>query len=211
MRIRIENSDVLLVIDVQNDFCDGGALAVPRGQDVVPVIRRIAPAFRHVILTQDWHPKDHHSFASNHPGRAPFDTIETAHGAQVLWPDHCVQGSLGAEFYPHLQLDNVELILRKGFRSNIDSYSAFRENDRKTHTGLAGYLRERGLGRIFVAGLAYDYCVRYSAIDSVHAGFETYVVEDACRAIAVGNTVEDTHRDFAEVGVQRIDSEVVVH
>jgi nicotinamidase/pyrazinamidase len=211
MRIRIENSDVLLVIDVQNDFCDGGALAVPRGQDVVPVIRRIAPAFRHVILTQDWHPKDHHSFASNHPGRAPFDTIETAHGAQVLWPDHCVQGSLGAEFYPHLQADNVELILRKGFRSNIDSYSAFRENDRKTHTGLAGYLRERGLGRIFVAGLAYDYCVRYSAIDSVHAGFETYVVEDACRAIAVGNTVEDTHRDFAEVGVQRIDSEVVVH
>jgi nicotinamidase/pyrazinamidase len=211
MRIRIENSDVLLVIDVQNDFCDGGALAVPRGQDVVPVIHRIAPAFRHVILTQDWHPKDHHSFASNHPGRAPFDTIETAHGAQVLWPDHCVQGSLGAEFYPHLQADNVELILRKGFRSNIDSYSAFRENDRKTHTGLAGYLRERGLGRIFVAGLAYDYCVRYSAIDSVHAGFETYVVEDACRAIAVGNTVEDTHRDFAEVGVQRIDSEVVVH
>ena len=160
MRIRTENHDVLLVIDVQNDFCDGGALPVPRGQEVVPVIHRIASAFQHVILTQDWHPKDHHSFASQHPGRAPFDTIETLHGAQVLWPDHCVQGSLGAAFYPHLQLDNVELVLRKGFRNNIDSYSAFRENDRKTHTGLAGYLHERGLSRVFLAGLAYDYCVR---------------------------------------------------
>jgi nicotinamidase/pyrazinamidase len=211
MRIRTENRDVLLVIDVQNDFCDGGALAVPRGQDVVPVIHRIASSFRHVIFTQDWHPKDHHSFASHHPGRAPFDTIETAHGEQVLWPDHCVQGSLGAGFHPHLQLDNVELILRKGFRSNIDSYSAFRENDRKTHTGLAGYLRERGLERVFLAGLAYDYCVRYSAIDSVHAGFETYIVEDACRAIAVGNTVEDANRDFAETGVQRISSEALLN
>jgi nicotinamidase/pyrazinamidase len=210
MRIRTENRDVLLVIDVQNDFCDGGPLAVPNGQDVVPVIHRIACAFRHVILTQDWHPKDHHSFASNHPGRAPFDTIETSHGAQVLWPDHCVQGSLGAEFHPHLQLDNVELILRKGFRSNIDSYSAFRENDRKTHTGLAGYLHERGLDRIFLAGLAYDYCVRYSAIDSVHAGFETYVVEDACRAIATGNSVEDTNRDFNEAGVNTITSEALL-
>jgi nicotinamidase/pyrazinamidase len=210
MRIRTENRDALLVIDVQNDFCDGGALAVPHGQDVVPVIHRIASAFRHVILTQDWHPKDHHSFASYHPGRAPFDTIETAHGAQVLWPDHCVQGSLGAEFHPHLQLDNVELILRKGFRNNIDSYSAFRENDRKTHTGLAGYLHERGLGRIFLAGLAYDYCVRYSAIDSVHAGFQTYVVEDACRAIAMGNSVEDTNRDFNEVSVNTINSEALV-
>jgi nicotinamidase/pyrazinamidase len=210
MRIRTENRDAWLVIDVQNDFCDGGALAVPHGQDVVPVIHRIASAFRHVILTQDWHPKDHHSFASYHPGRAPFDTIETAHGAQVLWPDHCVQGSLGAEFHPHLQLDNVELILRKGFRNNIDSYSAFRENDRKTHTGLAGYLHERGLGRIFLAGLAYDYCVRYSAIDSVHAGFQTYVVEDACRAIAMGNSVEDTNRDFNEVSVNTINSEALV-
>jgi nicotinamidase/pyrazinamidase len=206
MHLKPENHDVLVVIDVQNDFCDGGALPVRGGQEVVPVIHRIDADFRHVILTQDWHPKDHHSFASHHPGRAPFDSIETAHGAQTLWPDHCVQGSMGAEFYPHLQLDNVELILRKGFRSNIDSYSAFRENDRKTHTGLAGYLRERGFGRVFLAGLAYDYCVRYSAIDSVHAGFETYVVEDACRAIGVGNTVEDTNRDFAEIGVRRVTS-----
>jgi nicotinamidase/pyrazinamidase len=206
MRIETVDRDVLLVIDVQNDFCDGGALAVPGGQEVVPVIHRIALAFRHVILTQDWHPRDHLSFASNHPGRAPFDTIETAHGEQVLWPDHCVQGSLGAAFHPHLLPDNAELILRKGFRSGIDSYSAFRENDRLTRTGLTGYLRERGLGRIFLAGLAYDYCVRYSAIDSVQAGFETYVVEDACRAIDRGGSVASTNHDFNEANVHRITS-----
>jgi nicotinamidase/pyrazinamidase len=206
MRIETVDRDVLLVIDVQNDFCDGGALAVPGGQEVVPVIHRIALAFRHVILTQDWHPRDHLSFASNHPGRAPFDTIETAHGEQVLWPDHCVQGSLGAAFHPHLLPDNAELILRKGFRSGIDSYSAFRENDRLTRTGLTGYLRERGLGRIFLAGLAYDYCVRYSAIDSVQAGFETYVVEDACRAIDRGDSVASTNHDFSEANVHRISS-----
>src|ERR1700761_907823 len=210
MGIELTDRDVLLVIDVQNDFCDGGALPVPKGQEVVPVIHRIAADFRHVILTQDWHPRDHHSFASHHPGRAPFDTVETPHGAQTLWPDHCVQGSTGAEFYPHLLLDKVELILRKGFRNNIDSYSAFRENDRKTHTGLAGYLRERGLERVFLAGLAYDYCVRYSAIDRAHAGFETFVVEDACRAIALGNNVEDTNRDFVEAGVNRITSAALV-
>ncbi len=206
MKIEPVDRDVLLVIDVQNDFCDGGALAVPGGQDVVPVIHRIAPAFRHVILTQDWHPRDHHSFASNHPGHVPFDTIETSHGHQVLWPDHCVEGSVGAAFHPHLLLDNVEMILRKGFRSSIDSYSAFRENDRLTRTGLTGYLRERGLGRIFLAGLAYDYCVRYSAIDSVQAGFETYVVEDACRAIAMGDSVASTNHDFNGANVHRVSS-----
>ena len=204
MTIEPVDRDVLLVIDVQNDFCDGGVLPVPGGQEVVPVIHRIAPAFRHVILTQDWHPRDHHSFASNHPGRVPFDTVETPYGPQVLWPDHCVEGSEGAALHPHLLLDNAELILRKGFRSSIDSYSAFRENDRLTRTGLTGYLRERGLGRIFLAGLAYDYCVRYSAIDSVQAGFETYVVEDACRAIAKGDTVASTNHDFHEANVRRI-------
>jgi len=198
--------DVLLVIDVQNDFCDGGALAVPRGQEVVPVIHRIAGLFSHVILTQDWHPQDHRSFASNHPGRAAFETVSNDHGEQVLWPDHCVQGSLGAAFHAHLQLDNVELILRKGFRNNIDSYSAFRENDRITRTGLTGYLRERGLSRIFLAGLAYDYCVRYSAIDSMQAGFETYVLEDACRAIGMGDSIPATNHDFSEAGVRRIQS-----
>jgi nicotinamidase/pyrazinamidase len=206
MAIELTDRDVLLVIDVQNDFCDGGPLAVPGGQDVVPVIHHIAPTFSHVILTQDWHPADHHSFASNHQGRNPFETKETDHGHQVLWPDHCVQGSLGAAFHPHLQLDNTELILRKGFRKTIDSYSAFTENDRLTPTGLTGYLRERGLGRIFLTGLAYDFCVRHSAVDGMRAGFETYVVEDACRAIGLGDSIAATHFEFNEAGVRRIDS-----
>jgi nicotinamidase/pyrazinamidase len=210
MVVEIVDRDVLLVIDVQNDFCDGGALAVPGGQEVVPVINRIAHAFRHVILTQDWHPRDHHSFASNHSGHHPFETIETAHGMHLLWPDHCVQGSMGAAFHPHLHPDNAELILRKGFRPDIDSYSAFNENDHITRTGLTGYLRERGLGRIFIAGLAYDYCVRHSAIDSMRAGFETYVVEDACRAIAMKDSVAATNFSFNEAGVRRISSAAIL-
>jgi len=209
MSIRPVDRDVLLVIDVQNDFCDGGALAVRGGQEVVPVIHRIAPLFQHLILTQDWHPQDHYSFASNHPGRAAFEILASVDGEQVLWPDHCVQGSSGAAFHPHLLTDNVELILRKGFRKSIDSYSAFRENDRITRTGLTGYLRERGLGRIFIAGLAYDYCVRYSAIDSMQAGFETYVIEDACRAIDLNGTVAATNHDFGQAGVQRIASSLL--
>jgi nicotinamidase/pyrazinamidase len=204
--MELTDRDVLLVVDVQNDFCDGGALPVKGGQDVVPVIHRIAAGFRHAILTQDWHPRDHHSFASNHHGRAPFESMETDYGHQVLWPDHCVQGSVGAGFHPHLQLDNAELILRKGFRSNIDSYSAFHENDRRTSTGLAGYLRERGLKRIFLSGLAYDYCVRHSAIDGKREGFEAYVVEDACKAIGLGDSVAVTNRIFQEAGVKRIHS-----
>jgi nicotinamidase/pyrazinamidase len=206
MAIELVDRDVLLVVDVQNDFCDGGALPVPGGQDVVPVIHRIAGAFRHVILTQDWHPRDHHSFASNHPGCAPFQTIATRHGEHVLWPDHCVQGSIGAAFHPHLLLDNTELILRKGFRNDIDSYSAFNENDHITRTGLTGYLRERGLGRIFLTGLAYDYCVRYSAIDSMQAGFETYVVEDACKSIGLGDSIAATDLALDKAGVHRISS-----
>lgn len=209
MNIELVDRDVLLIIDVQNDFCDGGALPVPGGQEVVPLIQRIAGLFRHVILTQDWHPPDHHSFASHHPGRSPFETTATEDGDQVLWPDHCVQGSPGADFHPQLHPDRAELILRKGFRSNIDSYSAFRENDRLTRTGLTGYLRERGLGRIFIAGLAYDYCVRYSAIDSMQAGFETYVIEDACRAISMDNSVASTNHDFNEAGVKRIQSSML--
>jgi nicotinamidase/pyrazinamidase len=206
MAIELTDRDVLLVIDVQNDFCDGGALAVPRGEDVVPVIHRIAGVFRHAILTQDWHPPDHHSFASHHPGRQPFETIETSHGSQMLWPDHCVQGSLGAAFHAHLQLDNAELILRKGFRPDIDSYSAFLENDHRTRTGLTAYLRERELKRIFVTGLAYDVCVRYSAIHSRAEGFETYVIEDACRAIDRGDSVHSARHAFGEAGVHHISS-----
>jgi nicotinamidase/pyrazinamidase len=209
MEIELVDRDVLLVIDVQNDFCDGGALAVPGGQQVVPVINRMAGLFRHLILSQDWHPRDHHSFASQHPGKAPYETVPTAHGEQILWPDHCVQGSMGAAFHEHLHPDNAELILRKGFRKNIDSYSAFRENDRLTQTGLTGYLRERGLGRIFIAGLAYDYCVRFSAIDSMRAGFETYVVEDACRAVDMEGSVAATEYDFNEAGVRRIQSSLL--
>ena len=207
--MQLRANDVLLVIDVQNDFCDGGSLAVRGGQDVVPVIHRIAPHFEHLILTQDWHPRDHHSFASSHPGRVPFDTRATEHGEEVLWPDHCVQGSLGAAFHPHLLMNNAELILRKGFRREIDSYSAFRENDRTTLTGLTGYLRERQLGRIFVTGLAYDYCVRYSAVDAAAAGFSTYVVEDACRAIDSNGTVAATNLEFTQAGVERIFSSLL--
>ena len=175
--------DVLLVIDVQNDFCGGGALAVPDGDAVVPEINKLAADFAHIILTQDWHTPGHRSFASSHPGGKPFERIELAYGQQTLWPDHCVQGTRGAEFHPDLKLTRAELILRKGFRREIDSYSAFLENDKKTKTGLEGYLRERGMERVFLAGLARDYCVRYSAEDAASAGFEVVVIEEACRAI----------------------------
>lgn len=174
---------VLLVIDVQNDFCPGGALAVAGGDAVVPVINQLAERFAHVVLTQDWHPPGHRSFASRHPGRQPFETVELAYGAQTLWPDHCVAGLCGAEFHPGLDVGQAELVLRKGFRAEIDSYSAFMENDRKTGTGLAGYLRERGVRRLFLTGLATDYCVAWSALDAVTAGFEATVIEDACRSI----------------------------
>lgn len=177
------DGDVLLVIDVQNDFCPGGALAVPRGEEVVSAINRLAGRFAHVVLTQDWHPQGHLSFASSNPPRKPFEVITCAYGPQVLWPDHCVQGLPGADFHPALSIPHAELVLRKGFRRTIDSYSAFYENDRRTPTGLAGYLRERGLTHVFVAGLALDFCVRYTAEDAASAGFMVAVVEDACRAI----------------------------
>jgi nicotinamidase/pyrazinamidase len=170
-------SDVLIVIDVQNDFCPGGRLAVPGGDEVVVPINALAAGFAHVVLTQDWHPARHHSFASSHPGRAPFETIAAAYGPQVLWPDHCAQGRAGAAFHPALDVPNAALVLRKGFRREIDSYSAFFENDRTTPTGLAGYLRERGFARVFLAGLAFDFCVRYSAEDARSLGFEA--IEDA--------------------------------
>ncbi len=176
-------SDLLLVIDVQNDFCPDGALAVPGGAEVVGVINRLAGHFRHVVVTQDWHPEDHLSFASSHPGRQPLETVELTYGEQVLWPDHCVQGTHGARFHEGLDSRCADLVLRKGFRREIDSYSAFRENDRVTSTGLAGYLRERGFRRLFLAGLATDFCVAWSALDAVGSGFEAVLVEDACRAI----------------------------
>ena len=192
---------MLVVIDVQNDFCPGGALAVREGDAVIEPIHRIAPLFAHVVLTQDWHPANHSSFAASHPGRQPFESIDLSYGGQTLWPPHCVQGTRGAEFHPALKLTQAELILRKGFRPQIDSYSAFFENDRTTHTGLAGYLRERGLARAFFAGLAYDFCVGYSALDARRLGFASVVVRDACRAIDLNGSVAQIEVEFSNAGV----------
>ncbi len=203
--MKTTSSDVLIVVDVQNDFCPGGALPVADGDKVIEVIHRIAPAFGHVILTQDWHPPGHHSFACVHQGKGHFDSIEVAYGTQTLWPDHCVQGTWGAEFHPSLQLPQAELILRKGFRPHIDSYSAFFENDRSTPTGLTGYLRERGLTRVFLAGLAYDYCVGYSALDARRLGFDAVIVRDACRAIDLDGSVEKIESEFAQADVMLIE------
>ena len=202
--IKITDRDVLLVVDVQNDFCPGGNLAVPHGDEVVPVINQLAARFAHVILTQDWHPRGHLSFASSHPGKQPFETIEVAYGEQVLWPDHCVQGTPGAEFRQDLAIPHAELVLRKGYHRAIDSYSAFYENDRRTLTGLAGYLRQRDLRRIFLAGLAFDFCVRYSAEDAHREGLDVVVVEDACRSIDVDGSMAATRQALATLGIRCI-------
>jgi nicotinamidase/pyrazinamidase len=202
----IDPNDVLLVIDVQNDFCPGGALAVPRGDEVIAPIHRIAPRFQHIVLTQDWHPPNHFSFAASHPGKQPYDSIDLPYGTQVLWPPHCVQGTRGAEFHPALHLPQAELILRKGFRTQIDSYSAFFENDHSTPTGLAGYLRERGLTRVFLAGLAYDYCVGYSALDARRLGLPAFILRDASRAIDLNGSVAAIEAEFAIAGVAILES-----
>jgi nicotinamidase/pyrazinamidase len=199
--MRVTQNDALLVVDVQNDFCLGGALAVSRGDEIVPLINQLGERFAHVLLTQDWHPRGHRSFASAHPGRLPFETIELAYGPQTLWPDHCVQGSAGAAFHPGLALPQAELILRKGFRAEIDSYSAFYENDRRTPTGLAGYLRERGLKRLFLAGIATDYCVAYSALDARREGFDVTVIEDACRGIDLEGSLAAALATMRNAGV----------
>ncbi len=193
--------DVLLVIDVQNDFCPGGALAVPDGDAVVPLINRLAAHFPHVLMTQDWHPQGHASFASSHTGHQPFETIEVAYGAQTLWPDHCVQGTKGAEFHADLAVARAELIVRKGFDPAIDSYSAFYENDHKTATGLTGYLRTRGFSRLFMAGLATDFCVCYSAVDAAREGFDVVLVEDACRAIDLEGSLAAAKAKMFAAGV----------
>jgi nicotinamidase/pyrazinamidase len=195
------DNDVLIVVDVQNDFCPGGALAVPHGDEVVPLVNHLAARFRHVVLTQDWHPRGHQSFASTHPGKRPYETIAASYGPQVLWPDHCVQGTPGAEFHEGLRIPHAGLVMRKGTNRAIDSYSAFYENDRKTPTGLVGYLRERGLTRVFLAGLAFDFCVRYSAEDAQREGLTVFVVEDACRGINVDGSVAATRASLATLGV----------
>ena len=194
----------LIVIDVQNDFCPGGALAVDQGDQVVPVINQLMGQFDHVILTQDWHTADHSSFASQHAGKAPFENIEMAYGSQTLWPDHCVQGSHGADFHPELNLMPAELIIRKGFRTEIDSYSAFFENDHVTPTGLTGYLRERGLSELTFVGLATDFCVAYSALDAVGQGFSARVLLEACRGIDLMGSMETMIGKMKAVGVDLI-------
>jgi len=206
--IRPGENDVLLVIDVQNDFCPGGALEVPRGDEVVPIVNRLARRFSNVVLTQDWHPPDHLSFASTHPGRRPFEMVTAAYGPQVLWPDHCVQGSMGADFHKVLSIPHAGLVLRKGTRRTIDSYSAFYENDRRTPTGLVGYLRERNIAQVFVAGLAFDFCVRYSAEDAARAGFNAIVIDDACRGIDMEGSMAATHRSFESLHIPCVSEQV---
>jgi len=199
--MEITPEDVLVVVDVQNDFCPGGALAVPHGNRVIAPIHRASRKFDHIVLTQDWHPPGHLSFATRHAGKKPFESIETPHGPQELWPDHCVQGTPGADFHPLLHLSQAEMVLRKGHRIDIDSYSAFFENDRATPTGLAGYLRERGLRRVFLAGLAYDFCVGYSALDARKLGFPAVVIREATEAIDLKGSVEKMEEEFRRAGV----------
>ena len=200
------DTDCLLVIDVQNDFCPEGALGVPQGNEVIPVINRLGGLFAHRVLTQDWHPGDHQSFASNHPGQNPFSTITLGYGLQVLWPDHCVQGTSGAAFHDSLETDGSELLLRKGFRASIDSYSALFENDHSTPTGLEGYLRTRGFERLFLTGLATDFCVGFSALDARRSGFDVYLVDDACRGIDLDGSLKKMCRQMDAAGVQTVNS-----
>ncbi len=208
-RIQIGERDILLVVDVQNDFCPDGALAVPRGDEVAPIVTRIASRFPHVALTQDWHPEGHLSFASSHAGRRPFEMIEVAYGRQILWPDHCVQGTPGAAFRADLDIPHAELVLRKGYHRAIDSYSAFYENDHKTPTGLSAYLRERGFERVFLAGLALDFCVRFSAEDAHREGFAVVVIEDACRGIDLDGSLAATRASFAALGLRLVTSDAL--
>lgn len=196
--------DALIVIDLQNDFCPGGALAVGGGDEIVPAVNRLIEQSPHVILTQDWHPAGHSSFASSHPGKAPFQTVTMPYGEQTLWPDHCVQGTPGADFHPALRWTTAELVIRKGFRREIDSYSAFFENDHRTPTGLAGYLRERGISSVSLCGLATDFCVAFSALDAVAQGFSTSVVLDACRGIDLNGSLAAMMKRMQDAGVRLI-------
>ena len=196
----------LIVVDVQNDFMPGGALAVRKGDEVVLVINRLAARFENVVLTQDWHPRGHASFASSHAGRKPFETIDLAYGKQVLWPDHCVQGTPGAALHSKLDIPHAQLVVRKGHHRDLDSYSAFLEADRRTTTGLAGYLKERNLKDLYVCGLATDFCVAWTALDARAAGFRTTVLEDACRAIDLDGSLANAWRELAGAGVKRASS-----
>ncbi|WP_429812655.1 bifunctional nicotinamidase/pyrazinamidase [Ensifer sp. B1-9] len=194
--------NALIVVDVQNDFCPGGALPVAGGDEIVPMINGLIGRFEHVVLTQDWHPAGHSSFASSHPGKTPFEMIAMPYGAQTLWPDHCIQGSAGADFHPMLEWTRAELLIRKGFRPQIDSYSAFFENDRRTPTGLAGYLRDRGIKKVTLCGLATDFCVAFSALDAVAQGFSTSVILEACRGIDLNGSLQAMVTRMRDAGVE---------
>jgi len=196
----------LLIVDVQNDFCPGGALEVPNGDQIIPTINKLSQQFDIVIQTQDWHPKGHSSFASSHEGKEPFETIEMPYGQQVLWPDHCVQGSQGANFHPDLKTNPSQLIIRKGFRKDIDSYSAFFENDDETTTGLTGYLRERNIDTLYAVGLATDFCVKWSVVDGIKEGFNVYVVEDAVKGIDIEGSVDQAWNEMLDQGAQKVSS-----
>lgn len=202
-----DSGTALVIVDVQVDFLPGGSLAVPDGDAVVPLANRIAPAFRNVILTQDWHPPGHVSFASSHPGRKPFETIALPYGPQVLWPDHCVQDLPGAALAPGLHVPHAQMIVRKGIHAGLDSYSTFYEADRRTPTGLTGFLRDRGIGTVYLLGLALDFCVAWSAIDAAGHGFSTFVIADACRAIDMNGSLDKAQADMAQAGVRMVSSE----
>lgn len=206
VKIKPGAQDVLLVVDVQNCFVPGGTLPVAGGDQIVPLINRLAKAFEHVVLTQDWHTAGHVSFASSHPGKKPFETVSLPYGTQVLWPDHCVQGTADANLHAALQIPHAELIIRKGYRRHVDSYSAFFEADGKTPTGLAGYLKERGLQQVFLVGLATDFCVAWSALDARKAGFAAAVIEDATRGIDAGGSLAKSWQDMTGAGVRRLQS-----
>lgn len=203
----LSSRDALLIIDLQNDFCTGGALAVPEGEAIVPVVNKLIDRFPHALATQDWHPEGHLSFASSHKDQTPYGTVKLSYGEQVLWPDHCVQGENGSILHKDLNKSALELILRKGFRKEIDSYSAFFENDKSTSTGLSGYLKEREIERVFLCGLATDFCVYYSAIDAIKQGFETFVIADACRAIDLDGSLAKAMTHMRESGVEILSSD----
>jgi nicotinamidase/pyrazinamidase len=205
-KVKIDDKSVLVVVDVQNCFLPGGSLAVTKGDEVIPIINKLAKTFANVVMTQDWHTPGHVSFASSHPGKKPFEVIKLPYGDQVLWPDHCVQGTDGAMIHKDLDIPHAQLVIRKGFRKTVDSYSAFREADRKTITGLAAYLKSRGLNRVFVAGLATDFCVAWTAMDARREAFEVFVVEDACRGIDTQGSLAKAWDAMKKAGVKRVQS-----
>lgn len=208
--IKFNFMNALLIVDLQNDFCEGGALEVPEANSIVPVVNRLIHSFNNIIQTQDWHPDGHHSFASSHESKKPYDTVEMDYGTQVLWPDHCVQGKPGAEFHPELNTLKSQVIIRKGFRKEIDSYSTFYENDNTTETGLSGYLRDRGITDLYTVGLATDFCVKWSVLDGIKEGFNMHIVKDAVKGIGLNGSLDDAWKEMKKAGVTITNSKSLV-